>query len=50
MAAAPKRLYRDACSWIAMIQDEKIPLNGGGIEHRGQMCRQVLRAAEKGMV
>lgn len=50
MAAGPKRLYWDACAWIALIQDERIPLSGGGTEHRGQMCRQVVRAAEKGTV
>lgn len=50
MATGPKRLYWDACAWIAMIQDEKIPLKGGGTEYRGQMCRQVVGAARRGLV
>ena len=26
MAASPKRVYWDACAWIALIQNEKSPL------------------------
>lgn len=47
MAASPKRLSWDACAWIALIQDEKRPLESGKTEHRGQMCRMVMTTAER---
>jgi predicted nucleic acid-binding protein len=48
MANAPKRVYWDACAWIAYIQKEKIRKDGRTIEDREQMCREVLEAAKKG--
>jgi predicted nucleic acid-binding protein len=48
MATSTKRVYWDACIWIALIQKEKIPLPSGGIEDREQMCRSVIEAAKKG--
>jgi predicted nucleic acid-binding protein len=55
MASTPKRRYWDACAWIALIIDEKIhdpadDPNGRVVEHRGQMCRQLIHAAQKGVV
>ena len=48
MATLIKRIYWDACAWIALIQKEKIPLPGGRIEDREQMCRAVIEAAKNG--
>ena len=48
MGASPKRIYWDACVWIALIQDERIPLVDGGVELRGALCRAVISQAEKG--
>src|SRR6266481_1794603 len=48
MATLIRRAYWDACTWIALIQKEKIPLPGGGTEDREQMCRSVIEAAKKG--
>ena len=47
MASSPRRLYWDACAWIAFIQQEKVSLRDGGFEDRGAMCRRVIVAAEK---
>lgn len=47
MAALPKRFYWDACTWIALIQEEKAELADGGIEDRGVMCRSVINSAVK---
>lgn len=47
MASSLKRIYWDACVWIALIQKEKIPKFGGKIEDREQMCREVIEAAKK---
>jgi predicted nucleic acid-binding protein len=47
MASLPKRVYWDACAWIALIQKEKI-LSGGLVEDREQMCRTVIEAAKQG--
>ncbi len=44
-----RRVYWDACAWIALIQDEKIVV-GGTIEARGTMCRAVIEAAKKGVI
>jgi predicted nucleic acid-binding protein len=47
----PIRLCWDACAWIALIIDEKVrDTTGTVIEDRGRMCRQVVAAAEKGVV
>jgi predicted nucleic acid-binding protein len=48
MASPSKRVYWDACVWIALIQREKISVPGGGIEDRETMCRMVIEAAKKG--
>ena len=50
MAASPKCVYWDACAWIALIQDEKIPLATGGSEHRGALCRAVVDQGGKNKV
>ena len=50
MANSPKRVYWDACVWIALIQREKIPKAGGRVEDREQMCREVIESAKKGNV
>lgn len=48
MATSIKRVYWDSCSWIALIQDEKIEFESGIIEHRGALCRSVIDDARKG--
>lgn len=48
MASPTKRVYWDACVWLALILREKIPLPGGGMEDRDTMCRMVIEAAKKG--
>ena len=48
MASLPKRVCWDACAWIALIQKEKIQLDGGAIEDREQMCRSVVELAKQG--
>lgn len=52
MANSPKRVYWDACVWIALIQKEKIRDHATGnlTEDREQMCRVVIEAAKKGKV
>lgn len=47
MASLPRRVYWDACVWIALIQKEKISLPNGRIEDREMMCREVIEAAKK---
>jgi predicted nucleic acid-binding protein len=48
MATPTKRVYWDACVWLALILREKIPLPKSGIEDRDTMCRMVIEAAKKG--
>jgi len=48
MANPTKRVYWDACVWIALIQREKILLPNGGTEDRETMSRMVVEAAKKG--
>ena len=48
MAATPKRVYWDACAWIAVIQDEKVKLSDGSLENRAAMGRAVIADATKG--
>ena len=49
--SSKKRVYWDACAWIALIQDENVWVaNENGEEQRGKMCAEVLRDAEKGNV
>lgn len=50
MAEPLKRVAWDACTWIALIQNEKIIVSGKGLEDRGGMCRMVIEAAKKGSV
>lgn len=47
--AKATRIYWDACTWIAYINQEKnIPLDSGKFENRFAMCREVLSGAEEG--
>jgi len=48
MATSPRRIYWDACTWIALIQREKIRDGSRLIEDRDMMCRTVIEAAKKG--
>lgn len=51
MANSPKRrVYWDACTWIALIQREKIQGPDGRTEDRGALCRVVIHQAEAGDV
>lgn len=45
-----RRVYWDACTWIALIQREKTQLPNAGIEDRYTMCRIVIEAAKKGSI
>lgn len=48
MAASPDRVCWDACTWIALIQKEKIKDESGKvIEDRERMCRVVFNQAEQ---
>jgi predicted nucleic acid-binding protein len=48
MAKTP-RIYWDACTWIALIAEEKaIPTKGGDPVNRYAMCLNILEAARKG--
>lgn len=46
MASLPKRVYWDACTWIALIQKEKIQ-KGSRIEDRETMCKAVIESAKR---
>lgn len=46
MANSTKRIYWDACCWIALIQQEVVTVGTKKID-RGKMCRGVVQAAEK---
>lgn len=49
--AASRRIYWDACSWIALIQQERIHDDKGSIvEDRYSMCRSVVQVAEKNQI
>ena len=50
MAASPRRIYWDACVWIALIQRERILFPPGIAEDRDAMCRSVIEAAKKGAI
>lgn len=51
MAKSPKRVCWDACTWIALIQNEKIRDDTGRvIEDRGSMCRAVVEQAKRGNI
>jgi predicted nucleic acid-binding protein len=47
MANSPRRVYWDACTWIALIQREKIAIGGSD---RGTLCRAVIAEAKKNKV
>ena len=44
MAASPRRVYWDACVWIALLMREKIALDGSD---RDTVCRQIIAEARK---
>ena len=44
MANSPRRVYWDACTWIALIQREKIAVGGSD---RDTLCRTVIAEAKK---
>jgi predicted nucleic acid-binding protein len=49
--ASPRRIYWDACVWIALIQKEQIrDQNDRLVEDRYGMCRNVISAAERGQL
>jgi predicted nucleic acid-binding protein len=49
--ANPKRIYWDACVWIALIQQEKIhDAKGTLVDDRYGMCRNVINAASRGQI
>lgn len=51
MAEPAKRVVWDACTWIALIQREKIQdKNGQCVEDRDTMCRVAIAAAKKGEI
>ena len=51
MAISPRRVYWDACTWIALIQEEKIRDDKGTlIEDRATMCKSVIGAAKAGSI
>lgn len=45
--ASIKRVYWDACTWIAYIKQEVIE-NNGKKENRFEMCKSILKLAESG--
>jgi predicted nucleic acid-binding protein len=47
MANNPRRVYWDACTWIALIQREKIAVGGS---NRETMCRAVIAEAKKNKI
>lgn len=47
MASSPRRVYWDACVWIALIQREKI---AAGATDRDTLCRMVIVEAKKNQI
>lgn len=47
MANSPRRVYWDACTWIALIQREKIAVGGSD---RDTLCRAVIAEAKKNKI
>lgn len=45
--AKPRRLGWDACTWIATIIQEQVPLQDGGFEDRGALCNYVIEQASR---
>jgi predicted nucleic acid-binding protein len=51
MATPRRRIYWDACAWIAMIQREQIRDSSDKlVEDRYGMCRNVISAAERDQI
>jgi predicted nucleic acid-binding protein len=48
MVKSIDRVYWDACSWTALIQREKIVVDGVLLEDRERLCRPVITLAELG--
>lgn len=48
--SSPKRVYWDACVWIALIKQESIAKSDGSIEKRYARCSEVITMAEKGEI
>lgn len=48
--SSPKRIYWDACVWIALIKQESIEKPDGSVEKRYARCREIIAMAEKGKV
>lgn len=49
MANSPRRVYWDACTWIALIQKERLHAsNGRLVEDRDALCRAVIAEAKRG--
>jgi|CXWL01.1.fsa_nt_gi predicted nucleic acid-binding protein len=48
MASSIKRIYWDACCWIALIQQEVVTVDSKSVD-RGKMCRGVIQAGERGI-
>ena len=47
MANSPRRVYWDACTWIALIQREKIAVGGSD---RDTLCRAVIAEAKRNKI
>ena len=47
MASSPRKVYWDACVWIALIMREKIALDGSD---RDTVCRAIIAEADKNKV
>lgn len=45
-----KRIYWDACVWIALIKQETVTLKDSTVEKRYARCREIIDMAEKGSV
>jgi predicted nucleic acid-binding protein len=50
MAGSPKRISWDSCTWIALIQKEKIPGEDGKVEDRYALARSVIDLADEGKI
>lgn len=48
--SSPKRIYWDACVWIALIKQETVTLKNGTVEKRYARCREIIAMAEKGAI
>ncbi|WP_260599891.1 type II toxin-antitoxin system VapC family toxin [Sphingomonas endolithica] len=45
--AKPRRVSWDACTWIATIIQEVVPIKGGGTEDRSRRCNHDIELARK---